>query len=144
LDVQGRLVSRRRQPPQGPRPAGHHIADAGAVDQAVVGLDLGQHASQTADHAAPANRARLRNWAWVRATASASAASAFTPPAVRSSRFTMKAIWVLSAWPAPTTAFLIRLGEYSATLSPCRAGASMTAARAWPSLSVDDRAEGRR
>ena len=50
----------------------------------------------------------------------------------------MKAIWLLSAWPAPTTAFLIRFGEYSATLRPQRAGASMTAARAWPSFSVED------
>ena len=62
--------------------------------------------------------ARFLSCAWVIATARASAASAFTSPAVGSSRFTMKAIWVLSAWPAPTTAFLIRLGEYSATLSP--------------------------
>ena len=69
------------------------------------------------------------------ATASASAASAFTSPAAPwqdwgNSRFTMKAIWLLSAWPAPTTAFLIRFGEYSATDSPACAGASITAARA--------------
>lgn len=49
----------------------------------------------------------------------------------------MKAIWPLSAWPAPTTAFLIRLGAYSATGRPHRAGASITAARAWPSFSVE-------
>ncbi len=72
----------------------------------------------------------MRNCAWVIATASASAASAFTSPAEGSNRFTMKAIWLLSAWPAPTTAFLMRLGEYSATDSPARAGASITAARA--------------
>ena len=35
----------------------------------------------------------------------------------------MKAIWLLSAWPAPTTAFLTRLGEYSATRRPHLAGA---------------------
>src|SRR5690606_24863336 len=75
FDVQGRLVSGGGQALKRARSADHDIADAGAVDQAVVGLDLGQHAFQTADHAAPASRTRLRSWAWVMATARASAAS---------------------------------------------------------------------
>src|SRR5690606_16066687 len=110
-----------------------------AVDQAFRLADLGQNATQTADHAAPRTGRALnrRWWAWVTATARASAASAFTSPEAGSKRLTMKAIWLLSACPAPTTAFLIRLGAYSATLRPARAGASMTAARAWPSFSVE-------
>src|SRR5690606_10181456 len=139
LDVQGGLVAGRRQAAQGARAAGHHIADAGRVDQALGLADLGQHPAQTADHAAPraASWLKRRRWAWAMATARASAASALTSPAAGRSRLTMKAIWLLSAWPAPTTAFLIALGEYSATGRPARAGASMTAARAWPSRRVE-------
>src|SRR5690242_19466019 len=114
MDMDRRLVAGRRQTTQRPRPARHDIAHARAVDQAVRLADLGQHASQTPDHAAPrcrvSSKDRFLSCAWVMATARASAASAFTSPAVGSRRLTMKAIWLLSAWPAPTTAFLTRLG----------------------------------
>ncbi|MNN52166.1 hypothetical protein D3C81_1668490 [compost metagenome] len=101
MDIEGRLVARSRQTPQGPRPAGRDIAHPAAVDQAFRLPDLGQHASKTPDHAAPlrlAFKLKLRRWwAWVMATASASAASAFTSPAAGSSRLIMKATWLLSA-----------------------------------------------
>ena len=42
------------------------------------------------------------------------------------------------AWPAPTTHFLMWLGEYSAISSPACAPASSATARAWPSLSAAD------
>ncbi len=51
---------------------------------------------------------------------------------------TMKATWVLSAPPVPTTAFFTTLAAYSLTESPAWAGASMAAARAWPSFRVDE------
>ena len=50
----------------------------------------------------------------------------------------MKATWVLSAPPVPTTAFLTTVAAYSATGRPARAGAIMAAARAWPSFRVDE------
>jgi crossover junction endodeoxyribonuclease RuvC len=54
-----------------------------------------------AGHAAPrcmaSSKDRFLSCAWVIATARASAASAFTSPAVGSSRLIMKAIWPLSA-----------------------------------------------
>ena len=48
----------------------------------------------------------------------------------------MAPIWRFSAWPAPTTDFLIRFGGYSATTSPPIAGASSAMPRAWPSFKV--------
>src|SRR5271170_5138418 len=47
--------------------------------------------------------------------------------------------WTCSfpAWPAPTTDFLIRLAEYSATGTPRSAGASSTTPRATPSFNVE-------
>ena len=68
-------------------------------------------------------RARLaRWWAWVIATASASAASGPAIVAPGSSRWTMKWTCALSAPPVPTTAFLTSRGAYSPDLEPAPCG----------------------
>ena len=95
LHMKDGLVAGCGQTLQGAGAAAGHIADPGAVDQAVVLAGLDQSPPQTPDHAASV-RTR-RRWAWVMATARASAASAFTSPAVGSRRRIMKAIWPLSA-----------------------------------------------
>ena len=64
----------------------------------------------------------------VRLTRSRSPATAGAPSAGPAS---------FSAWPAPTTDFLTRLAEYSATGSPRSAGASSTTPRATPSFKVE-------
>jgi len=43
----------------------------------------------------------------------------------------------LSAWPVPTTDFLMALAEYSCTARPESAGTSSDTARAWPSFKVE-------
>jgi hypothetical protein len=48
----------------------------------------------------------------------------------------MWSICRLSAWPAPTTAFLTAFGAYSATGIPAAAGTSIATPRACPSFSV--------
>jgi hypothetical protein len=68
--------------------------------------------------------------------ASASAASGPTGSAPGSCIRTMWSICRLSAWPAPTTAFLMALGAYSATGIPAAAGTSIATPRACPSFSV--------
>ena len=45
-------------------------------------------------------------------------------------------ICAFSPWPAPTIVFFTRLGAYSATVKPARAGTSMAMPRAWPSFRV--------
>ena len=80
--------------------------------------------------------AQLREWAWVMAMASASAASVLSGAARGSRHFTMARIWPLSPWPAPTTVFFTAFGAYSAIESPSSAGASIAMPRAWPSFSV--------
>jgi hypothetical protein len=50
---------------------------------------------------------------------------------------TMCWTWVLSAWPAPTTDFLMWLAPYSATRRPANAGTSSTTPRARPSFRVE-------
>src|SRR5271170_1725864 len=54
-----------------------------------------------------------------------------------SRRRTINWICSLPAWPAPTTDFLIKLAEYSATGTPRSAGANSTTPRATPSFSVE-------
>ena len=49
----------------------------------------------------------------------------------------MASICRFSAWPAPVTDFLIRLGGYSATSRPPIAGASSAMPRACPSFKVE-------
>ncbi|KIU36721.1 hypothetical protein SR39_04945 [Methylobacterium radiotolerans] len=68
--------------------------------------------------------------------ASASAASATRNSAFGRRKRTIAWICTFSAWPEPATVFLIRLGAYSNTGRPARAGTSSAIARAWPSLSV--------
>ncbi len=83
-------------------------------------------------------RARLtRSCAWVMATASASAASGLSGRALGSRNLTISATCAFSAWPLPTTVFLMRLAEYSQTSRPARAGATSATPRAWPSFSAD-------
>src|SRR4051812_45810390 len=111
----------------------HEIADATHIDDGMVGRH-GIHApSQFADHCARSAAMRAcvpARWAWAIAQAKASAASAASKRAVGSSRFTMACTCVLSAWPTPTTDFLMWLGAYSAIVRPASAAASNAIARA--------------
>ena len=68
--------------------------------------------------------------------ASASAASCVGGSALGSSTRSIKRICSFSQWPAPTMVFFTRLGAYSATEIPARAGIKSAMPRAWPSLSV--------
>src|SRR5580692_10059843 len=70
------------------------------------------------------------------AIASASAASGDFGSAFGNRILSIIRIWLLSAWPAPTTVFFTWLGAYSATDIPTIAGASIATPRAWPSFSV--------
>ncbi len=72
----------------------------------------------------------------VTAIASASAASWLGGSAFGSSTRSISLICSFSQWPAPTMVFFTRLGAYSATAIPARAGISSATPRAWPSLSV--------
>ena len=54
-----------------------------------------------------------------------------------SSILTIIATCRFSAWPTPTTVFLMRLAAYSATGRPVRASVASATPRAWPSFSAD-------
>src|SRR5690606_9909647 len=82
LHMKDHVVAGRRQPLQGARAADSHVAGARTVDQALGLACLDQGSPKTTDHAASV--LTRRRWAWVMATARASAASAFTSPAVGS------------------------------------------------------------
>src|SRR5262249_29027039 len=108
-----------------------HIQDHRVIDNGI------HRTAELADHHPTTFKARLADrCAWAIAAASASAASAWVTPQAGSSRLTMNCTCSLPAWPAPTTHFLTRLGEYSPTSSPASAAASNATARAWPSLSA--------
>ena len=79
-------------------------------------------------------RALARWWAWVIATASASAASGpeICTPGRR--RWTIAWTCAFSALPVPTTAFLTSRAAYSPTGIPDRAASMMITPRAWPSF----------
>src|SRR6202011_4317534 len=70
--------------------------------------------------------------AWQIATASASAASGVAIAQPGNNRRTIICTWSFSACPAPTTDFLTRFAEYSATGRPRSAGANSTTPRATP------------
>jgi len=71
------------------------------------------------------------------AAARASAASGLVARQPGSSRRTIICTCAFSAWPTPTTDFLMRLVEYSETGMPRSAGASSTTPRATPSFRVE-------
>src|SRR6202008_2047198 len=102
LDVQHHLLAGLGQARQGARAAAHDVADAAHVHERLVLAHLRQDSAQASDHAALPIRRTARAWAWVMATARASAASAFGSPAVGRRGFTMKATWALSPPPVPT------------------------------------------
>src|SRR5262249_37852915 len=138
LDRQHRGLAGRRQRLQGASRTVHLVADPLYVEDDVV-LAVGvDQTFQLADHRATASLSATlwRWWAWVIAIASASAASAVFGSALGRSTPSITRIWVLSAWPAPTTAFLTWFGAYSATVRPHSAGASIATPRAWPSFNV--------
>src|SRR3954470_691586 len=82
-------------------------------------------------------RAVARWWAWVIATASASAASAPAIFAPGSSRWTIAWTCAFSAPPVRPAAFLTSRAAYSPMPIPACAAASRITPRAWPSFSVD-------
>ncbi len=78
-----------------------------------------------------------RCWAWVIATASASAASGLAASALGSSTFSMACrSAAFRHGPCPSMVFLTRLAAYSATGSPASAGTTSAMPRACPSFSV--------
>src|ERR1700733_8350452 len=134
--MKGRGLSDRRQVAHRARRSGDDIADAIDAENQRVLVDRIDQALQLADHAAPLARAR-RCWAWVIATASASAASGEAIWQAGSSIFSIIAICAFYAWPAPTIVFLTTLAAYSATSRPSKAGAASAIPRACPSLRAD-------
>ena len=144
FDEQAHRHPRRRQRAQRASRAVDEIADPGDVDDRPVLADRIEHAGKLGDHrfgsvsAAALRRSVAVWWAWQIATANASAASLPAGGLPGSRRLTIQATCFLSAWPVPTTAFLIRLVAYPHTEIPASAGASSTTPRAWPSFSVDE------
>src|SRR3954464_9124078 len=104
----------------------HEIADTADIDDGVVNRDAIHASGQFADHCArsAARRAFVpARCACAIAHAKASAASAASKCTAGSSRLTMACTCVLSAWPTPTTDFLMWLGAYSAIVRPASAAA---------------------
>src|SRR5277367_989349 len=129
FDMQRHGLAEGGERAQGAGRSGDEIADAADVDDQAVFVDLVEEPFQLADHAAP--RAR-RCWAWQIAAASASAAAASGERAslAGSSILTIIATCCFSAWPTPTTVFLIRLAAYSATGRPPSESAASATPRA--------------
>src|SRR6202000_1403542 len=75
--------------------------------------------------------------AWAIATASASAASAWSGPLMPRMIPIMCWTWVLSARPVPTTACFTSVAAYSCTTIPWLTTAHTAAPRAWPSLRAE-------
>ena len=105
---------------QGASRSGDEIAHAIDVEDQGLLVDAVDDALELADHAAPRARA-ARCWAWQMATASASAASEVDAVEAGKSILTIIATCRFSAWPTPTTVFLMRFAAYSATGRPVRA-----------------------
>src|SRR5271167_5240147 len=114
LDQELRRFACRWQRPQGAGRSGNEIPHPVDVEDQSLFLDAVDDAPELADNAAPRARA-ARCWAWQMATASASAASGVLAVEAGKSIRTIIATCRFSAWPTPTTVFLIRLAAYSAT-----------------------------
>ena len=111
---------------QGAGRSGDEIADAADVDDQAVFFDLVDQPLELADHAAPAPRPPMLGVAdrgRERVGGVGDRASL-----AGSSILTIIATCCFSAWPTPTTVFLIRSAAYSATGRP----PSESAARATP------------
>src|SRR6266852_1233975 len=140
FDEEPQRLAARGRAAQGARRGEDEIADAVDVEHETFRPALLDDAREHGDHrAAPAAQARCVAawWAWQMATARASAASPASIAAPGSRRRTIISICCLSAWPTPTTDFLIRLAEYSKTGMPRSAGTSNTTPRATPSFKVE-------
>src|SRR5699024_545705 len=140
--VQGDLVPVRVERINGGHRGFYFIAHSSHVQQQLRRLFGQQAPAQAADHvfsSTPALRMRAAVrlwWAWHKATAAASAASACRCLLIPSKTPTMCCICLLSARPRPTMAFLICVGVYSLTGSDAAAPAQIAAPRAWPSFSA--------
>src|SRR6266852_8914363 len=140
FDEEPQRLAARGRAAQGARRREDEIADAVDVEHETFRPALLDDAREHGDHrAAPAAQARCVAawWAWQMATARASAASPASIAAPGSRRRTIISICCLSAWPTPTTDFLIRFAEYSKTGMPRSAGTSSTTPRATPSFKVE-------
>src|SRR5262249_19034519 len=134
----------------------HFVADATHVDQHLGRGPLEQHPLEPRDHRAhrkscgSTSRSRTRGRgrgrrtrsggparAWQIAAASASAASIAGALASPSTRFTIRCIWSLGAFPLPATACLIRAGAYCTSGIAAAPSAASTAPRACPSTSAE-------
>src|ERR1700733_6382048 len=136
FDEQLRRLTQGGNCAQGASRGGDQIADAIDVEDQGFFLDAVDDSLEFANHAAP--RARpTRCWAWQMATASASAASEVDAVEAANSILTIIATCRFSAWPTPTTVFLMRFAAYSATGRPVRARVASATPRACPSFSAD-------
>src|SRR3984957_4207910 len=136
LDEQLRGLAGCGQRAKGPSRRGDEIAHAVDVEDDGFLVRAVDDPLEFADHATPLARAE-RCWAWQMATASASAASEVDAVEAGNSTLTIIATCRFSAWPTPTTVFLMRLAAYSATGRPVRANVARATPRACPSFSAD-------
>ena len=142
LDQEPQRLAARRQPRQRARRAEDEIADAVDVEHDAVGaglIDDRRRASRSSRAPAAAPGALGRG---VMGVADGDGQRVGGVGRCRAARRAAggapsSATCALSAWPAPTTDFLIELAEYSNTGMPRSAGASSTTPRATPSFRVE-------
>src|SRR5262245_4049614 len=116
LDQQPRRRTGGRQTADCSRRAEGEVTHTVDVDDGAIGVYLLDDAGELGDHGrSPRNRRAAACCAWQIATASASAASGLVLSQLDNNRPTINCTCDFSACPAPTTAFLTRLAEYSAT-----------------------------
>ena len=143
LDQQPRRAARRRQQAERAGRAEGQIADPADIDHRALRRRPGRRCRRAWRSSRRAPRA------WRQARVVRRDGRGRSPPPARrrrrrwsiaqpgSSRRTISWTCAFSAWPAPTTDFLTRLAEYSATGRPRSAGASRTTPRATPSFRVE-------